>query len=102
MITWIRTANTRSGKGAAATAWALRVSAYVNEVFGTNLTVHTNVGGPINQLRWVATYDSLAEFEDVSTRILEDPGYQELIAESSTQQFFDSPTIADMIYRKIG
>ena len=101
MITWVRTADIRDGKGPAAIEWALKVSAYVNEAFKTNVSLQRNVAGQLNQVHWVATYQSLAGLEELMARLIEDDGYQQLLAESAEQELFFASSIVDNIYQSI-
>jgi hypothetical protein len=102
MITWVRTANVNNGMFQSAMEWALRASAYVNEKYGTNVSVHMNVAGPVNQLRWVATYESLTAFDDVVMQLLTDEGYAALLAETSEASHFAAASVEDAMYRMIG
>ena len=102
MITWVRSANINTGKRDGAIEWALRISAYVGDTFGTNVNVQGNVAGPYNQIHWVATYDSLAALEKASARFFQDDGYLSLLAESTAAGFFDTHSINDAIYRTLG
>jgi len=102
MITWVRTADVRDGKNIEATQWALKAAAYVNEKYNLNISVQTNVAGQLNQLHWVGTHDSLANYEVVSMKIFEDTGYQQLAKEAVEQELFFGVSISDSLYRTIG
>ncbi|MFN2141439.1 MAG: hypothetical protein ACK2U5_13205 [Candidatus Promineifilaceae bacterium] len=102
MITWVRTANVNNGMFQSAMEWALRASAYVNEKYGTNVSVHVNVAGPVNQLRWVATYESLTAFESVVTQLATDEGYSDLLAETGEAFHFAAASVEDAMYRMVG
>jgi hypothetical protein len=102
MITWMRSAVINHGKRAGGIEWALKISDYVNDTFGTNISVHGNVAGPINQIHWVATYESLAAFEKVAGRIIQDEGYNQLLAESSEANFYDTHSFKDALFQSLG
>lgn len=102
MITWVRSANINHGKQAGAIEWAVRVSVTINEALGTNIGVQRNVAGPVNQIHWVATYDSLAAFEQMAAGILQNEAYLQLIAESTEANFFDTHSINDSLYQSVG
>jgi hypothetical protein len=102
MITWVRTAEIRDGKRLEAVQWALKTAAYVNETFDLNVTVQSNVSGQLNQLHWVATYESMADFEEASSKIFEDAGYQQLAREATEQQLYFGSSLNDSFYRTIG
>jgi hypothetical protein len=98
MITWTRSANINHGKHLAAVAWAHKVSAYVNDNFGTNITVNGNVAGPVNQLHWIGSFASLAEFEAITSQIVRDTEYNQLLEESSAANLFATPSFEDTLY----
>jgi hypothetical protein len=98
MITWKRSANINHGKHVAAIAWAHKVSAYVNDNFSTNITVNGNVAGPVNQIHWIGTFESLASFEEITGQISSDAGYAQLLEESSEANFFDTESFEDTLY----
>lgn len=101
MITWVRTAKVHDGKLLPAIEWGLKVTAYVNETFGINASMHRNVAGPLNMVQWVDTYDSLASFEEISAKIIADPGYQGLLAEANEQGLFRGESIEDFLYQSL-
>ncbi len=81
MIYAVRSADVKHGKLEETFEWAVRVAAHVNEKQGTNLQVLRNVGGAGQRVHWVATYDSLAAYEEIGAKIVADEGYQALVAE---------------------
>jgi hypothetical protein len=102
MITTVRTANVHDGKIREALAWALKATKFLNEKFGTNIQVARNVGGPLFQVHWVATYKSLADFERISKQVEADEGYQALVTEGRQQDIFIGTSIVDSIYETVG
>lgn len=102
MITWIRTALINPGKRTEAIAWALNLSRYVNDKFDTNITVHGNVIGPINQIYWVTTYESMDAFEQAAGKIVQDRGYNELLEASSEAQLYNAQSFKDTFYQPLG
>ena len=101
MITWVRTADIREGKNMVAIEWALKIAAYVNETFKTNVSLQRNVTGQVNRLHWVATYQSLASFEELMAKLIQDEGYQQLLAESAELELFFASSIVDNLYQSI-
>ena len=102
MITWVRKADIHDGKVQEAFSWASKVANYVNKKFeGVNVQVVRNVGGPVNQLRWVSTYESLASFEKMSKTIEADDGYQTLLAEIRQQVAFIGTSVVDSLYETV-
>jgi hypothetical protein len=102
MITFVRTADFNDGTALPAIAWAIKVAAYVNGNYGTNISVQQNVGGKINQVHWVATFESMNESVDLGDKLLQDEGYHALLAEANDQGLFAANSIVDNYYRTIG
>ena len=82
MIYAVRSADVKHGKLEETFEWAVRAAMHVNGKHGTNLQVLRNVGGAGYRVHWVATYDSLAAYEEAGTNIAADEGYQALVAEA--------------------
>jgi len=101
MITFVRTADIRDGKAPQAIEWALKIAAHLNETLQTNFAVQRNVGGPVNQLHWVDTYDSLGALEVILAKIQEDDGYRQLLAETVEDPLFFANSVVDNLYRSI-
>lgn len=101
MITWVRSAKVHDGKLLPAIEWGLKVTAYVNDTFGINVSMHRNVAGPFNQVQWVATYDSLASFEEISGKVIADPGYLGMLAEAAELGLFRGDTTEDFLYQSL-
>jgi hypothetical protein len=102
MITFVRTADIHDGKLRQAFTWAAKVASYVNQKFpGSNLQVSRNIGGPINQVRWMSSYESLASFEKIMRQVESDDGYQALLAEVREQGALIGISIVDSLYETI-
>ena len=80
---------------------AVKVAKYSNEKFGTNIQVARNVGGPVFQVHWVGTYDSLASLEKIWKQIEADQGYQGLVTEVRQQGVFIGTSIVDSLYETV-
>jgi hypothetical protein len=102
MITFARTGDFQDGKQPAAMAWAIKVTDYLNEVLGLNIQVMVNVGGKVNQLHWVGTFDTLAAYDEAMEKIAADQGYMELFAEAAAQALFRANSIRDNLFRTVG
>ena len=82
MIIQVRSAYYQEGKGQEAWEWSIKLAAYVNENYeGTNVQLLSNFNGPLNQGRWVQSYESLAAMEEFWQKQAKDTKWQELIAE---------------------
>lgn len=103
MITFVRTAAVHEGKLMDAMEWAADLAAYIRDnIEGANLQAARRVGGEMYQVCWIATYDSLAAFEQVMGRTEADDGYRERLSEARGMGLFVSQTLFDEIYQSIG
>ena len=102
MITWVRTANIHDGKINEAFEWAAKVASYINKKFdGANVQVLRNVGGPMYQVHWVGTHDSLAEFERQWKQIESDKGYRNLLTEIRRKGALIGTSVIDSLYESV-
>jgi len=102
MITWQRTADIHDGKLQETFAWAVKVTKYINQKFpGVNLYTARNVYGPVYQVHWFATYDSLAAYEKLRKQLETDEGYGRLLAEIREQGHLIGASVVDALYEKI-
>ncbi len=102
MITWVRTASIHDGKLREAFTWAAKVASYVNQkVPGMNLQVTRNIGGPVYQVRWISSLESLAAYEKAARQIESDDGYQALLAEVRQQGALIGASVVDSLYETI-
>jgi len=82
MIIQVRSAYYQEGKGQEAWEMAIKLAAYVNEYYEeTKVQLMSNFNGPLNQGRWVQSYESLAAMEEHAQKLAEDSKWQELNAE---------------------
>ena len=103
MITFVRTAAIHEGKLMDAMEWAAEVAAYIRDnIEGANIQAARRIGAEMYQVCWIATYDSLATFEDVTGRMEADDGYRERLSEARGMGLFVSHTLFDEIYQSIG
>ena len=102
MITQVRTAAVHDGKLPEAIEFGLKVVAHVNDK-SPELSVQLvrNVGGPLYELHWVSTFETLASYEDILKRLEADQGYQELVAEIRQAGVFVASSLVDHLYETI-
>jgi hypothetical protein len=79
MIIWVRTALIAPGKFSEAMAFAKEVSGYVKSKHRVEVSVMLQLGGTVGRIGWRSEYKNLGAFDDTHTKLLGDPGYQELI-----------------------
>ena len=102
MITQVRTAAVHDGKFPEAVEIGLRVVALINDKFpDLNVQLIRNVGGPIYELHWVSTAETLAGYEDLTQRLEADQGYQELVAGIRQAKVFVASSLVDRLYETI-
>ena len=65
------------------------------------MQVVRNVGGPVYQIHWVSTYDSLAAYDRTIKKIEADEDYQELLAEVREQALFIGTSVSDSLYEAV-
>lgn len=102
MIYWVRTASISGNAMDAGFAWAVKVAGWVNgKLPGANVQVLRNVSGPLQEVRWIMTADSLAELEQRTAAVEGDAEYQAMIAEARSGGLFVQGTLRDSIFRTI-
>jgi hypothetical protein len=69
------------------------------DVEGVEVSLSTQVGGPVGYLRWSATYENLAEFETALGKLLASPKYWELVSKGAPN--FVADTGRDEIWRTV-
>jgi hypothetical protein len=79
MIFFSRTASIAPGKASDAIAFGHLIAKYIKETYGTTLEVLVPIGGDPNRIAWHARYDSIAEWDAVTSKLLTDKLYVEHI-----------------------
>ena len=102
MITQVRTAAVHDGKFPEAVEIGLKVVALINDKFpDLNVQLIRNVGGPIYELHWVSSTETLATYEEVNKSIEADQGYQALVAEARQAKVYVASSLVDRLYETI-
>lgn len=99
MITFYRTVVIAPGKLAGALAFAREVTALVKSKTGANVKIAMPIGGNPNRIGWTAQYENLAGYEQVMTKLFNDPKYQEIVAKSADN--WVPNTLKDELWRDI-
>lgn len=99
MITFIRSAVIAPGKTGEALAFAHQIAKLVTEKFGTRIELLMPVGGNPSRIAWSARYDSLAEWDTLSAKLLADSDYLKAIA--ATGDIFVPGSMNDDLWRSI-
>ena len=100
MIYLMRSARAQQGRSQAALPWAFEVADYLNENYPeVTVEVWRNISGPIDQVHWVARYESLAALEETRTKLEKDDTYQKLVG--GFQSIFVLESAVDNIYATV-
>ena len=79
MITVIRTASALPGETGEALAWAKEVAAIVGRITGRDQVVATAFAGMLAEIAWIGHYDSVAQYDELRTKVLADRNYMEAL-----------------------
>jgi hypothetical protein len=99
MIAITRTASIAPGKTGDAIALAHQVAKYIKDKHGTTLEVLMPIGGNPARITWHARYESLAQWETLTAKLLADKEYMELLAKN--KDTFLPGSVRDEIWRTI-
>ena len=88
MITVVRTADFHDSKRLEVFTMAVDIATYHNDNLGAgNIHVLRNISGPVNEVRWVETYESLADFEVFQQKL------QDVLESGELERFAEFPEL---------
>jgi len=99
MLYFSRTASIAPGKASEAIAFGHLIAKYIKETYGTDLVVLVPIGGDPNRISWRTHYASLADFEAITTNLMTDKLYMEMVAKQSNT--FLPGSIRDDLWRTV-
>jgi len=99
MITVIRSAAIAPGKTGDAIAFAHNIAKFLQQKYSVKLTIAMPIGGNPNRIAWLATYASMADWEELVAKMMADPEYGAMIAANSAT--FNAGSVYDEIWRSI-
>jgi hypothetical protein len=99
MIAFNRTASIAAGKTASAIGFAHEIAAYMKEAYKIELEILLPIGGNPQRIAWSTRYKDLAAFDAVSSKLLSDKHYWEMVGKA-TDNFIPGST-RDTIWRTI-
>src|SRR6267154_2205807 len=99
MICFSRTASIAPGKASDAIAFGHLIAKYIKETYGTTLEVLVPIGGDPNRIAWHARYDSIAEWDAVTSKLLTDKLYVELVSKQNNT--FLPGSVHDALWRSL-
>jgi hypothetical protein len=92
-------ASIAAGKTPSAIAFAHEIAAYMKEAYKLELEVMLPVGGNPQRIAWTTRYKDLAAFDEVSSKLLSDKHYWEIVGKSAEN--FIAGSMQDSIWRVI-
>lgn len=99
MITMIRSAAIAPGKTGDAITFAHTIAKHIHDKYGLKLTVVMPIGGNPNRIAWTATYESLAEWETLTAKLMADADYAKAVAANAPT--FIAGSVHDDFWRSI-
>ncbi len=99
MITMIRSAAIAPGKTFDAITFAHNIAKHIHDKYGLKLIVSIPIGGNPNRIAWTATYESRAEWETLTAKLMTDVDYAKAVAANAPT--FIAGSIHDDFWRAI-
>ena len=99
MITITRTASIAPGKTREAITFGHEVAKYIKDKHGVALDVLMPIGGNPARIAWFMSYDSLAQWEALTAKLMADKEYMAMTAKAGDT--FLPASVNDHIWRKI-
>lgn len=97
MIVFTRVATIAAGKTGAAVAFAHEIAGYMKKAYKVELEVMMPVGGNPQRVAWVTRYKDLAALDAVSSKLLADKKYWEVVGKAA--ELFMAGSMHDSIWR---
>ena len=99
MIVSVRTFDLKEDKYFEGIQWAQSMTKLFSDEFGVQVKILTAVSGPTQQIHFVSEYDSLADFEELMSKMLAHPKVQEFSKQRA--DFSVEGTSEHNIYRSL-
>ena len=99
MIVFIRTAGIAPGKNASMLAFSNEIVGYIKEAYKFDVEVLLPVGGNPQRIGWTSRHKDLAEYEEISLRLMADPKYWEIVTKHTA--CFAPGSVNDEIWRTL-
>jgi len=84
MIVFVRTAVPLPGKSLDLIAFAKEVAKVVKQANGVEMSVSSSIGGSLGAVAWTSMYESLAQLEEKTAKLMADPGYGAMIKKAES------------------
>jgi len=83
MITAVRTGQSAPGKHSHAAEFVKELATYLKSKHGIDVTVKTQIGGPVGRICMISNYENLAEYEKAWNKIHADPEFHKITQKAS-------------------
>lgn len=97
MIAFVRVACVKPGQQGAAMRFAKEISAFLKGSYHLDIEVLRPVGGNPQRIAWSTRYADMAAMETITTKMLADPKYWELV--NGASECFIGGTTRDAIWQ---
>ena len=99
MIAFNRIASIAPGKTSSAIKFAHEIAAYMKEAYKVELEILLPIGGNPQRIAWSTRYKDLAAFDAVSSKLLSDKHYWEIVGKGTDN--FLAGSMRDSIWRVV-
>ena len=99
MIAFNRIASIAPGKTPSAIKFAHEIAAYMKEAYKVELEILLPIGGNPQRIAWSTRYKDFAAFDAVSSKLLSDKHYWEIVGKSADN--FLAGSLRDSVWRVI-
>jgi hypothetical protein len=97
MVRFYRSGSIAPGKFNGAMAFAKEIVKHVKTMTGVDVQIGIPIGGNPSRIGWSAQYQTLAAYDEMSTKLLGDAKYQDLVAKGGEN--FVPDTMRDELWR---
>lgn len=100
MIRWQRTARIKGGKFMEAAGWAKEMTSFAKANFGVDdVQVFVHAFGDSTQIVWSVDYDSLAQLEEVQSKMMGNQEYWGIVKKALGEELFVDGDTRDIVLR---
>ena len=99
MVTMIRSAAIAPGKAGDAVQFAYNVTKFIHDKYGVKIHIMMPIGGNPNRIGWQITYESVADWDALGSKLLADPEYGAMVAANAAT--FIPGSVHDDLWKSI-
>ena len=89
------------GKNMEANEYFHTVVRQAKKIVGTELRILNQLGGQMGHFALLATYDSLAEWDQARQKLQNDPSFQKLVAQAGQDGLFIPGEVKSQIWQQV-